>query len=99
MSKRILCYTHPPTTGRVQKADARPGPYYVSVVDGTRTGLLLGPFKKHQRALDAVPAARAKAEDLDPRAHWYAYGTVRMARGYTNPGRLNSFLGELLEVS
>ncbi len=55
----------------------RPGRvFYVSVVDGSRYGLLAGPYDAHQDALDNVKGARAMAEAVDPRAVWYSFGTV-----------------------
>jgi hypothetical protein len=70
-----------------QQPDSKPGFYYVSVVKGhDNFRLLRGPFvNDHAGALAAVDAARRKACDLDPRGHWYAYGTCRtdedMGRG------------------
>lgn len=59
--------------------DSRPGLYYVTVrrqSDDYR--LLRGPFlNDHAGALAAVPEARERACALDPRAHWYAFGTCR----------------------
>jgi len=62
-----------------QQPDSKAGFYYVSVVKGKDNfRLLRGPFPNdHAGALAAVDAARKKACDLDPRGHWYAYGTVR----------------------
>ncbi len=63
-----------------QIPDSKPGFYYVSVVRGANDyRLLRGPFvNDHAGALAAVDAAGFRAYDLDPRAAWYAYGTVRM---------------------
>jgi hypothetical protein len=69
------------------------GNYYVSVVDGTRVGLLAGPFALHRIALEWVEKAKAKAEEVNSRAFWYAYGTVSMKDGYCKPGILNDLLG------
>ena len=73
--------------------------YYVSVVRDTAAGpssdyrLLAGPFSTHQEALAWVDRAKAVAATLDPKAHWYGYGTVAMAPGYQKPGILNESLG------
>lgn len=76
--------------------------YYVSVVRDTAKGphsdyrLLAGPFTDHAEALAWVDRARELAlarYNPDGRAHWYAYGTVAMAAGYTKPGMLNDQLG------
>ncbi len=73
--------------------------YYVSVADviandGTarRVGLLAGPFKTHQQALDRVQEAREIGEAADPWAHFYAFGTCKMKNGHTE-GKLNSSIG------
>ena len=86
-----------------QQPDTAPGNYYVSVVDGIRAGggtevkrmgLLAGPFPNdHVGALAWVEAARRKAEEIDPRAAFYGFGTVRMKFGYSKPGVLNEALG------
>lgn len=74
------------------KADNAPGNYYVSVKDGRRLGLLLGPFRNdHAKALVMVGAVKRKALDLDPWGAFYAYGTVRMSESYAEPGTLNQF--------
>lgn len=76
--------------------DTKPGAYYVSAVDGGRYALLLGPFANdHAAALAMVEPVRAKACELNPRAHWYAFGTCRLPPEVeAKPGRLNDyFLG------
>jgi acetyl-CoA acetyltransferase len=68
--------------------------YYVSVIDGPRKGLLVGPLNTHDEALALVNAARDKANDLDPRAAFYAFGTasIDLDPGQTAPkGKLNQF--------
>jgi hypothetical protein len=76
--KALATYRHE-APASTQKADAAPGNYYVTVRDGERYALLLGPFTNdHQRALDAVEEVRRVAEELDPRASWYAFGTARV---------------------
>jgi hypothetical protein len=58
--------------------DTKPGFYYVSVIDGARRGLLLGPWvDDHAGARAAVDAARIEAERLDPWASFWAFGTCR----------------------
>lgn len=73
-----------------QQPDPRPGFYYVSVVRGeSDVRLLRGPFvNDHAAALEAVFAARFRAYDLDPRAQWYAFGTVRVEED-AGPGILD----------
>ena len=66
--------------------------YYVSMVDGARTALLAGPFKSHPQALALVAAVRELAYQIDPKSHWYAFGTLAMSRDYNKPGLLNNRL-------
>lgn len=76
----------------MQKPDTRPGAYYVTVYDGGRWGRLLGPFvNDHALALRMVDAARALAEELDPRAFWYSFGTARWESTVAAPGVLNKY--------
>lgn len=66
-------------TDDVQQPDTKPGAYYVSARDGPRHALCLGPFvNDHAAALARVEAVRRLAADLDPRAHWFAFGTCRL---------------------
>ena len=80
-----------------QTPDTKPGEYYVSVIDGPRAGRLLGPFTNdHQAALDMVNKVRDKAIEMDPRAHFYAFGTCRLDGNDKVPiraGVLNRFFG------
>lgn len=69
------------------------GGFYVSVVDGSQYGLLAGPFGTHPEALALVNTVRAKAEELNTRAVFYSFGTLRAKDGYRKPGRLNKYLG------
>lgn len=70
--------THvPPQADGSPTVDQRPGHYYVSAIDGPRSALVSGPYPTHQQALDLVPAKRAEAEKLDPKAVFYAFGTCR----------------------
>lgn len=71
--------------------------YYVTVIDGPRVGYLVGPFNRHGDALKHVKAAIKKAQDVDPKAWWYAYGTAHVktstATKKIGPGKLNELLG------
>ncbi len=74
--------------------DTKPGNYYVSVVDGKKKAFLAGPFRDdHKAALDMVSAAKKAAEEVDPRAVFYAFGTVRTGYDHDRPGVLNAHLG------
>lgn len=53
------------------------GAFYASIRRNGEYRLLLGPFTTHEAALQAAPLAEKLANDTDPRACWYAYGTAR----------------------
>ena len=78
-----------------QSPDIQPGEFYVTAIDGKRYARLLGPFtNNHAGALAMVDAVRAKAEELDPRAVWWSFGTCRLPADDSIPiraGRLNQF--------
>lgn len=64
-----------------QTPDLQPGAYYVSVVDGARHSLALGPFiDDHAGALAKVDDVRNRAAELDGKAWFYAYGTCRLPK-------------------
>lgn len=68
--------------------------YYASVQNGSRRGLLLGPFATHAEAESHVPAAQAAAEQIDSFAGFYAYGTARVQTTRQLPqGKLNRRAG------
>jgi len=74
--------------------DTKPGNYYVTVIDGRKTGILAGPFPNdHATALGLVDRARTVACELNPRAHFYSFGTARFPSDFTTPGVLNKELG------
>ena len=66
--------------------------YYVTVVDGPRWRCIAGPFTNHADALRMVGLTRRKAQELDLKADFYAFGTTAMAQSYTKPGLLNRHL-------
>ena len=67
----------------MQIPDTKPGLYYVTVRRWNNNvtpdvRILRGPFvDDHAAALAAVPEAQRIACELDPRAHWYEFGTCR----------------------
>lgn len=66
-------------SNQYQLPDTKPGAYYVSVAKGADYRLLAGPFiNDHAAALALVSKATQVAQDLDPRAAWYAFGTCRL---------------------
>lgn len=67
--------------------------FYVSAIDGPRYSFLAGPFDTHKEALGLVDVARRKADEVDPRAWFCAYGTAQAPEGYDKPGILNHLLG------
>ena len=46
------------------------------MVDGKRYGFLLGPYPTHQEAIDNVSRGRELANEVDPRAAFYGFGTA-----------------------
>ena len=54
--------------------------FYVTVIDGPRKGILLGPYDTHREALDNVSHGRNLAESADPRVAFYAFGTCSAPR-------------------
>lgn len=60
-----------------------PGNFYCDCWNGC-TGLnsvvwpLLGPFETEAEARQHLPAVKALVEKLEPRAHWYSFGTMRV---------------------
>jgi hypothetical protein len=77
-----------------QIPDTAPGPYYVSVVRDWKpedARLVSGPYATHAEALALVDKARRIVEDRDPRAAFFAFGTVRMKEAFDRPGALQSW--------
>lgn len=79
--------------------DARPGAYYVTVVDGRRASFLYGPLPSHQEALDMVARVRKIAYEVDPYSWFYAFGTARADDGYSEPGLLNERVDQAEEAN
>lgn len=70
--------------------------FYVSVISGSRSGLLAGPFNTKSQAEALVDVTRSAAKQINDSAHFYAYGTARAVAkaGRSLPvGRLNAMLG------
>lgn len=67
--------------------------FYASVMDGVRTGLLLGPYDTHDEAMAVVDTAAELAETVDPRAHFYSFGTAKVTADRLPKGRLNHLIG------
>lgn len=55
--------------------------FYVTVIDGPRTGFLLGPYDTHREALDKVERGRKLAQEVNDRATWFAFGTSSAPHG------------------
>lgn len=53
--------------------------FYVSVIDGKRKAILLGPYETHQEAIDQVPRGRDLAEKAGASAFYY-FGTCSSPR-------------------
>jgi hypothetical protein len=72
-----------------QMPDTAPGPYYISVMkDSGDWRAVSGPYPLHVTALSLVDKARRICEQMDARACWYAFGTVRIKDACTEPGIL-----------
>ncbi len=76
-----------------QVPDTKAGPYYVTAQDREHYWLMRGPFETHSEALAAVGETVSKACELDPRAHWKAWGTSRLPSDLVraDPGKMNGY--------
>lgn len=65
--------------------------FYVSVVDGSRYGFLIGPFKLHQTALSIVDDVSKLTQERYPWSHFYSFGTCSLPKesAFKVPGVLN----------
>ena len=72
-----------------QPEDKRPGFYYVTAIDAGRSARASGPYKTHAEALDDVRRVKETIEEMDPRAIWWAWGTMRSEKNL-GPGFLES---------
>lgn len=52
--------------------------FYVSVIDGRQSGMLLGPYATREAAEVNVPEGKRLAEAVNDRAIWYAYGVTKV---------------------
>jgi hypothetical protein len=68
--------------------------FYVSVINGKRRALLLGPYPSHDAALADVDLGRKLAERVDPMAGFFAFGTARVENPTLPVGKLESLRGE-----
>lgn len=67
--------------------------FYVSAIDGKRRALMLGPFASHEAALARVDACRRKADELDGRAWFWAWGACRLTTEKSLPnGNMNAIM-------
>ncbi|MCB9266046.1 MAG: hypothetical protein H6558_13540 [Lewinellaceae bacterium] len=79
--------------------DDKEGDYFVTARnDKGATRYVLGPFDKHQDALDKVDEASSYVRDKDPRGHWYSYGTARLPKNSRVTGVLNDKFGLEIET-
>jgi hypothetical protein len=68
-------------TGPMEAPTTRPGArFYVTVRDGSRTGLLLGPYASHIIAQSHEARGRKLAQDAVPSAAFYSFGTASLPR-------------------
>ena len=76
--------------------------FYVSVINGNRKGLLLGPYDSHQEALDLVEPVRRYIAKIDEWSVFYEFGTagIDSAAWGDKPlpqGKLNSAVDQIKE--
>lgn len=77
-----------------------PGYYYVSVIDGRRTAMALGPFLSHADALAAVEPVRAWCNERNRGAWFWSFGTCRLKDEETDEADLPvGKLNQVLELS
>ena len=75
-------------------SDIKAGHYYVSIVNGTRKCLALGPFtNNHTAALSQVQRVNDYVGEHYPGGCFYAYGTCRVITNSPPEGKLNKQLG------
>lgn len=65
------------------------GGYYVTCMDGPSWWYMAGPYQTHTEALAAVDKACRIAADIDGKAWFMAWGTVRAKDDYRKPAKLN----------
>lgn len=64
--------------------------FYVSIIDGKRVSLALGPFKNHEDAKRAVPRVKDYVQEHYTWAAFWAFGTSRWTGEDVPPrGKLN----------
>lgn len=67
-----------------QACEAGAEGFYVTVKNGSQTGLLLGPYGSKEEAEGNVDRGKRLARQVNDRADWYAYGVTRVVM---QPGR------------
>lgn len=87
--REIAAYTHPAPKS-AQVPDTKPGPYYVSTVNGSKFALVSGPYATHAEALADVSRCNTLVCMYDGRAHFFQFGTVRCKRN--TPKKFTAFL-------
>jgi len=73
------------------ECDTELGLYFVSGCGLRSTRPSVGSVSHPPEALDMVETGRTKAQEVDTRAVFYSFGTVRMANTFTGKGVLNQF--------
>ena len=60
--------------------------FYVSAIRSAKEkALIAGPYSDHETALAKVRDVARQAEDIDPRAHFWAWGTAGSEVPFTTP--------------
>lgn len=92
LKRERLLMSHTEIAGLAQEIVVNPERrFYVSVVDGSRYGFLIGPFKLHQTALSIVDQVSELTQDRYPWSHFYSFGTCSLPKesAFKIPGVLN----------
>lgn len=81
-------YTHRVEENTPQDLDLREDrEFYVTVRDGQRHGLLLGPFPTHLQAIENIDRGRELSLKADAWASFYSFGTASAPKGTPIPIR------------
>lgn len=67
--------------------------FYVTCRDAGLTAWLLGPYASHEEALANVQRGSRLAEQADPRAAWYAFGTAGVSSESAESRPINTVFG------
>ncbi len=75
--------------------------YCVSIIDGQQKALLFGPLNTHEEALAMVPHVRKIGNEIDPKSHFYGWGTASVTVDpprFLKDGSLNTQVAAQVEL-